>query len=111
MKESDSKLNELKSIVKDFIEDRKWSNFMAKKLSYVISIGKTELMELFQVIIRGISKGYGSGVFESNAIDEIADVLIYAFILCNQNNIDIYDAIKQKLKNIKKYQLIVMGNF
>jgi len=39
-----------------------------------------------------------------NAIDEIADILIYALAFCNRNKIDITDAIKKKMeKNIRKY--------
>jgi NTP pyrophosphatase (non-canonical NTP hydrolase) len=44
------------------------------------------------------------GKIRENAIDEIADVMIYAIAFCNRNNIDISDAIKQKMKkNMKKY--------
>ena len=39
-----------------------------------------------------------------NAIDEIADVMIYALAFCQRNNIDVSYAIKQKMvKNMKKY--------
>ena len=39
-----------------------------------------------------------------HAIDEIADVMIYALAFCQRNNIDVSYAIKQKMeKNMKKY--------
>lgn len=115
MKESDSKLNELKSIVKNFIEDREWEQFHSpKNLAMSISIEASELMELFQWLsLEESVKAMETGDIRSNAIDEIADVLIYAITFCNQNNIDIYDAIKQKVeKNIKKYPInSYKGNF
>ena len=44
------------------------------------------------------------GKLRKNAIDEIADVMIYVISFCNRNNIDISDAIAQKMKkNEKKY--------
>ena len=45
-----------------------------------------------------------SGEKRDDAVDEIADVIIYAFAFCIRNNIDISDAIRQKMKkNIQKY--------
>ena len=39
-----------------------------------------------------------------NAIDEIADIVIYTLAFCNRNNIDIADSIRKKMeKNIQKY--------
>ena len=44
------------------------------------------------------------GELRENAIDEIADVMIYALAFCQRNNIDVSDAIKKKMeKNVKKY--------
>jgi NTP pyrophosphatase (non-canonical NTP hydrolase) len=70
-----------------------------------ISIEAAELMELFQWLsLEDAKKVMESGKTRDNAIDEIADVLIYAFAFCIRNNIDISDAIRQKMKkNIKKY--------
>ncbi|MAZ64718.1 MAG: hypothetical protein CMG51_00090 [Candidatus Marinimicrobia bacterium] len=42
-----------------------------------------------------------------NAIDEIADVMIYALVLSQQNNIDVSNSIKKKMENnIKKYPAV-----
>ena len=39
-----------------------------------------------------------------HAIEEVADILIYTIAFCNRNNIDISEAILNKLKkNKKKY--------
>ena len=42
-----------------------------------------------------------------NAIDEIADVMIYTLVLSQQNNIDVSNSIKKKMENnIKKYPAV-----
>ena len=43
-------------------------------------------------------------LFRQEAIDELADIIIYAIAFANRNNIDISSAIEQKMKkNEKKY--------
>ena len=44
------------------------------------------------------------GTSRKEAIDELADIMIYAIAFANRNNIDISSAIEQKMiKNKKKY--------
>ena len=105
---SDNKISieELKSTVEKFVSERDWEKFHSpKNLSMSISIEASELMELFQWLTFNESKEkMKEGSLRKNAIDEIADVMIYAISFCNRNNIDISDAIAQKMKkNEKKY--------
>ena len=104
--DSKTTVNEIKTQVEEFISKRDWSQFHGpKNLSMAISIEASELMDLF--------KWYSSEECETimeqdkiheSATDEIADIMIYAISFCNRNNIDISQAIKQKLeKNNKKY--------
>ena len=70
-----------------------------------LAVEVSELMELFQWLsldqARDVMK---AGDIRENAIDEIADILIYTLAFCNRNNIDIADAIKKKMeKNTRKY--------
>ena len=56
------------------------------------------------VVLEEAKKVMESGEKRDDAVDEIADVIIYAFAFCIRNNIDISDAIRQKMKkNIQKY--------
>ena len=60
-----------------------------------------------------IYKSYVVGKIKKNAIDEVADVFIYLIAFCNENDIDIKQAIDQKMKkNKKKYPAnIFKGRF
>ena len=106
MSDKQTTLQEIRSLIDSFADERDWQQFHSpKNLSMSISIEAAELMELFQWLsLEDAKKVMESGKTRENAIDEIADVLIYAFAFCIRNNIDISDAIRQKMKkNIKKY--------
>tara|TARA_B100001142_G_scaffold315168_1_gene353465 strand:+ start:2172 stop:2519 length:348 start_codon:yes stop_codon:yes gene_type:complete len=106
MSDKQTTIQEIRSLIDSFADERDWQQFHSpKNLSMSISIEAAELMELFQWLsLEEAKKVMESGKSRENAIDEIADVLIYAFAFCIRNNIDISDAIRQKMKkNIKKY--------
>lgn len=106
MSDKETIIDELKSLIESFVDEREWKQFHSpKNISMSISIEAAELMELFQWLSLDEAKEVmKSGDIRDNAIDEIADVMIYAIAFCNRNNIDISDAIKQKMKkNRKKY--------
>jgi NTP pyrophosphatase (non-canonical NTP hydrolase) len=106
MSDKEIVIDELKSLIESFVDERDWKQFHSpKNISMSISIEAAELMELFQWLSLDEAKEMMiGGDVRDNAIDEIADVMIYAIAFCNRNNIDISDAIKQKMKkNMKKY--------
>ena len=106
MADNKTTIEELKLIVDSFVDERDWKQFHSpKNLAMSLSIEVAELMELFQWLTldqaRDVMK---AGDIRENAIDEIADILIYTLAFCNRNNIDIADAVKKKMeKNIQKY--------
>ena len=106
MADHKTKIADLKKLVGSFVRERDWEQFHSpKNLSMSISIEAAELMELFQwgSLDEAVSE-MKTGPIRENAVDEIADILIYSIAFCNNNNIDISEAIKQKMiKNIKKY--------
>lgn len=106
MSDNKTTIDELKLIVESFVDEREWKQFHSpKNLAMSLSIEAAELMEIFQ----WLSLDQAQDVMKANetrdnAIDEIADILIYALAFCNRNKIDITDAIKKKMeKNIRKY--------
>ena len=103
MTDNNTLINDLKIIVKEFVEERDWRQFHnPKNLSMSIAIESAELMELFQWLSEKESiKSMSSGKLRKNAIDEVADVFIYLIAFCNENNIDIKQAIDQKMKKNK----------
>ena len=106
MNDNHTKIDELKKIVKQFVDERDWGQFHnSKNLSMSIAIESAELMELFQWLTKKESENaLMPGELRDNAKDEIADIFIYLIAFCNQNNIDIKQAIDNKMaKNKKKY--------
>ena len=106
MSDKKTSIKELKSLVESFVDEREWRQFHnPKNISMSISIEAAELMELFQWLsLEEAKEVMRTGEVRDNAIDEIADVMIYVIAFCNRNNIDISDAIKQKMKkNMEKY--------
>ena len=106
MSDKQTYIQELRSIIETFVDERDWQQFHSpKNLAMSISIESAELMELFQWLsLDEARKVMESGKTREDAVDEIADILIYSFAFCIRNEIDITDAIKQKMKkNINKY--------
>ncbi|MFC1904528.1 nucleotide pyrophosphohydrolase [Chloroflexota bacterium] len=105
---SDKKTNlhELKTKIKSFVEERDWEKYhKPKEIAISISIESAELLELFQwtkedelnLIFQDANK-------LENIKDEISDIVIYCLDLANALNIDVSQAIENKVKkNEEKY--------
>jgi NTP pyrophosphatase (non-canonical NTP hydrolase) len=106
MDDTNTTITDLKNFVEDFVQERDWSQFHnAKNLSMALAIEAGELMDIFKW---NTTAECDTMMFEENsrqeAIDELADVLIYAIAFANRNDINISNAIDQKMvKNRKKY--------
>ena len=87
--------------INKFRDDRDWRKFHNEKdLAISISIEASELLELFQwkESKEVTSKSLG------RIKEELADVLIYSFMLADNLNLDIEEIIKEKIDiNSKKY--------
>lgn len=86
--------------VNQFRDERNWRQFHNEKdLALSITLEASELLEIFQW------KTAAEGVENLDAIkDELADMLIYAYMLADNLNLDIDDIIERKLiKNKEKY--------
>ena len=106
MSDKRTTIQELKSLVDVFIDERDWQQFHSpKNLSMSLSIEAAELMELFQWLdLDEAKETMKTGVGRESAKDEIADVLIYALAFCNSNEIDVAEAVTRKMeKNNQKY--------
>lgn len=87
--------------IQQFREDRNWSQFHnPKDLAISISLESAELLECFQW------SGTDTEVSKKRREmqEELSDVLIYAVLMADRLNIDINEAICNKIeKNNKKY--------
>ena len=95
---------ENKEILKEinqFRDERNWRQFHNEKdLSLSISLEAAELLELFQ----WKSSEEVVGNKQERLAEELADVLIYSYMLADNLDFDINDIIRKKLKkNAEKY--------
>ena len=96
-------MNQLQSLTEKVIkfrDERNWKQFHnSKDLSLALSIEASELNELF------LWKK-AEDVDEDRLKEELADVLIYAFLLAKNHNLNIEEILLSKLAvNSKKYPI------
>ena len=82
--------NEVVKAVRAFVDERDWSQFHTEEnLAKSISIEAAELLENFQ---------WGSEVDRDDVIDELADVLTYAFLLADKLGVEPGQIVLDKLQ-------------
>ena len=106
MSDQTTTVSALRTIVRDFVDARDWQQFHSpKNLSMSLAIEAAELMEHFQWITTDASRVVGDQVEKMEAIgEELADVICYALAIANELDIDVSDAMRDKMKkNETKY--------
>ena len=84
----------LNSEIGKFVKERDWDKFHSpENLSKSISIESGELLECFQ---------WGQDPDMDRISDELADVLIYCFLLAKKCQLNIEEIIMSKLKESRK---------
>ncbi len=97
MADSKTTLKELKAVMAAFVKERDWEQFHSpKNLSMSISIEAAELMEKFQWCDIDASKSELTNDFQE-VKHEIADIFCYLLSFCNLYDIDISNAVTEKL--------------
>ncbi len=99
-------LNDIQTAIKTFATERDWDKFHSpKNLSMALSIEAAELMEHFQWLTEAESHNLDDKKFKE-VRDEIADVQVYLLRLAQKLDIDILQAVEQKMeKNRQKYPI------
>jgi len=94
------KWRELREQYDDFLEQRDWHQFHSpQNLAMAISIEANELLELFLWFDNpGTSEVLEDEELVANVRDEIADVLIYCLSLGIQLDIDLQEAVEEKME-------------
>ena len=100
-------VEELKEKVKKFCEDRDWDQFHnPKELAIGISTEANELLQIFRFKSEEDMKTLMSSEKKTEVEEELADVLYFVLRFAQMNNIDLSDAVKNKIEeNNKKYPL------
>ena len=97
-------MKSLASRLRKFADDRDWNQFHSpKNLSMALAGEMGELIEHFQWLTEEESKNL-SGQKLAEVEEEIADIFIYLLRLSDQLDVDIVQAVENKIiKNEKKY--------
>jgi NTP pyrophosphatase (non-canonical NTP hydrolase) len=106
MNDEKTTILELREIVRGFVEARDWRQFHSpKNLTMALSIEASELMEHFQWITPDASRELGRDPVKLKAVsEELADIVCYALAIANELEIDVSQAMRDKMKkNEKKY--------
>lgn len=96
----------LRDAVRQFVDEREWRKFHdAKNLSMSLAIETAELMEHFQwVRSEELAAALADEQRRAEIRDEVADIACYLFALANALDLDLSDAVIEKLKkNAAKY--------
>jgi NTP pyrophosphatase (non-canonical NTP hydrolase) len=98
-------VQDLKTVVEDFVEERDWAQFHSpKNLSMALAIEASELMDLFKWKTVEEAQEEMKDKLLEDAADELADIMIYSIAFANRNGIDIAKAVTSKTeKNKAKY--------
>ena len=104
MNDTQTTLQELRSIAAQFVKDRNWQQFHdPKNLSMALSVEAAELMEKFLWYTNEASVQAVADNREAIE-DELADVLAYVINFANATDIDLSQAFERKMaKNRQKY--------
>jgi len=101
-------IKDLRTRIGKFVEDRDWKKYHdPKNLAEAICIEAAELLEVFQwVSVDEALRQIGDPSKLERVKEELADVLVYCFSLANVCDIDVTDAVVNKLKkNNSKYPI------
>lgn len=99
-------IESIKRTLATFSEKRDWEQYHSpKNLAMALSVEVSELLEIFQWLTEEQSKNLSKEQMH-HAQEEIADIAIYTLNLCRKLNIDLEQAILNKIEvNAIKYPL------
>ena len=100
-----------KKKIRRFVNERNWEQYHdPKNLSMALSGEVGELLEIFQWINNEQSQNLSDKDLQS-VKEELADIMIYLIRLSDKLDIDLEDAIQEKMKlNEKKYPVELAKN-
>ncbi|MBD3354132.1 MAG: nucleotide pyrophosphohydrolase [Candidatus Lokiarchaeota archaeon] len=99
MNDKDTKINELKAIMSQFVNERLWNKYhIPKNLAAAISIEANELLELFLWTNPTIEEIKADKKLLTSVEEEVADVIAYVLSICNALDLDITTIFRNKMK-------------
>ncbi|MGB0989381.1 MAG: nucleotide pyrophosphohydrolase [Halarcobacter sp.] len=100
-------MEKIQTIIKEFSTKRDWEKFHnPKNLAMALSVEASELVEIFQWLDLEQAQNLSLDK-KTHAKEEIADIAVYLIRMCMKLDIDLEEAIIEKMKkNEKKYPLL-----
>ncbi|MBU6460828.1 MAG: nucleotide pyrophosphohydrolase [Proteobacteria bacterium] len=101
-----------RNLIREFVRGRDWERFHTpKNLATALSIEASELLEPFQWLESGRKDELDEAEWKAVRF-EMADVLAYLVLLADKLDVDLYEALLEKMKlNQTRYPLdTVRGN-
>ena len=97
-------IKKIQKQLSDFADERDWNQFHnPKNLSMALSVEASELVEIFQWLTPEQAEAIMSTDEGEHVKEEIADVMIYLIRLADKLNVDLEDAVADKIiKNGEK---------
>jgi dCTP diphosphatase len=106
MSDRTTTIDQLRSVVKTFVDERDWRQFHTpKNLAMSLAIETAELMEHFQwTDTDETARRINDPARRAQIAEEVADVCCYLLSLVNALELDLSEAVRAKmLKNARKY--------
>ncbi len=106
MSDANTTVGSLRAAVRRFADDREWEPFHSpKNLAMGLAVETAELMEHFLWVDCAASREVSRDPAKRQAVaEELADVACHLFNLCNALDIDLSEAMRDKMiKNALKY--------
>ncbi len=106
MMDSETRIEEMKKMLRDFVAERDWEQFHTPKdLAIAVSVEAAEILEHFRFRNEKELENYLSGEENKREIGyEMADVLSFLVRLSDVTGIDLAAALEEKIKkNRKRY--------
>ena len=97
-------IKKIEKVLKQFSVEREWEQFHSpKNLSMALSVEASELVEIFQWLTEEQSYALNDSK-KQHTKEEVADIAIYLLRICMKLDIDLEEAIFEKMKmNEEKY--------
>jgi NTP pyrophosphatase (non-canonical NTP hydrolase) len=97
MSQPGGELDQLRAIVRQFVDERDWDQFHTpKNLASALTVEAAELLEHFQWLREGRADELGSDKLRAVG-HEMADVLVYLVRLADKLDIDLLAAVQEKM--------------
>ncbi len=98
-------IKKIQKQLSDFADERDWNQFHnPKNLAMALSVEASELVEIFQWLTPEQAEAIMSTNESEHVKEEIADIMIYLIRLADKLNVDLEDAVTDKIiKNGEKY--------